>query len=498
MSPAARRRRLLIALVAAIAAVVALAMLERARHGITITDLAVGDTPATLYRATDTAGDAPLAVIAHGFGGSRQMMEAMSLTLARAGMAVVAFDFHGQGRSRLPMSPDAFPNEAGSSGTTVQLVRQTLQVIDAAEALPGLRGPAALIGHSMATDILVRVAAQRPGIKSVALISAFSREITPQAPARLLILSGQREGRLREVALEALAQVTPSPQEGQTVKADGIERRAAVAPWVGHAGVLWSPTTLRELRDWLAPGASAVAVTGPWIVVLLTALVALVGPASALLPTARRPAPSVGWRFFLILLAAPALPAALAAVALGESVLGFAGFGRIALFFGVWGAVQLALLAHYRRLDWRIDPAALALLLAGSLLYALAMDRYAAAFLPTGPRLGLMAVLAAGTVPFMLAHAHLAKGARFWRRGLLAVVPLIALGGAMAAAPQKLGLSFTVAPVFLLFLLVFGLMGRWVGRRSGPATVGLGLGIVLAWAIAATTPLFGAASRLVY
>lgn len=501
LSRAARRWRLLVAVLALALGALSVVMLERARLGIEITPMEIGPTQATLYRAEGVAV-APLVVVAHGFGGSRQMMEAISLTLARAGMAVVSFDFHGQGRSPLPMSPDAFPNEQGSSGTTAQLVRQTLQVMDAAEALPGIRGPAALVGHSMATDIIVRASGQRALAGPVALISAYSRQITPKEPERLLILSGEREGRLREVALEALHQLDPSALEGQTVREGPVERRVVASPWVGHVGVLWSPTSLRELRDWLAGGNGAsevpVAATGPWILLLLTSVVALVWPVSALLPNRKRAAPKVGVGFFLLLLGAPALPAALASLGFGESLLGFAGFGRIALFFGVWGGVQLAVLAHYRGLDARIDLPALLLLLASAGLYVLAMDRYGAAFVATGPRLGLTAVLALGTVPFMLGHVHLARGARFWRRALLAVVPLLALGGAMAAAPQKLGLSFTVAPVFLLFLLVFGLMGRWIGRRSGPGTVGLGLGLVLAWAIAATTPLFGAASRLVY
>ncbi|MCE6949827.1 alpha/beta hydrolase [Cereibacter sphaeroides] len=497
MSVSTRSVRLAAAVLALAAVILSVAMLERARSGIERTAFPVGDTPATLYRP-EGAAEAPLAVVAHGFGGSRQMMEAISLSLARAGMAVVSFDFHGQGRSRLPMSPDAFPNERGSSGTTVQLMRQTLQVIEAAEALPGMRGPAALVGHSMATDILVRAARERGAIGPVALISAYSRQVTPETPAKLLILSGQREGGLREVALEMVHQVAPAAAEGETVRAGAVERRAAVSPWVGHAGVLWSPATLRELRDWLAPGAAPVAATGPWILLLLGALVALAWPVAGLLPDRRRPAPEAGWRFFLVLLLLPALPAAMAALQFGGSVLGFAGFGRIALFFGVWGAVQLALLAHYPGLELRIDWPALGALLAASLAFALAMDRYAAAFLPTGPRIALTALLAAGTLPFMLAHAQLAHGARLWRRALLALVPILTLGGAMAAEPERLGLSFTVAPVFLLFLLVFGLMGRWIGGRTGPATVGVGLGIVLAWSIAASTPLFGASSTLVY
>ncbi|PTE23038.1 lysophospholipase [Cereibacter changlensis JA139] len=492
------RRRMALACVAALLALLSLTMLERARSGLELRHLRIGDTRATLYRLDD-ATPRPLVVIAHGFAGSRQMMESIALTLARAGLAVVSFDFVGQGRSPLGMSPDVTEIE----GTTVQLVAQTRAVIAAAEALPGVEGPAALLGHSMATDILVRTARELPEVDTVALISMYSDVITPEHPARLLILSGAHEARLREIALEAVAQVAPAP-EAETVTAGEVRRRAVAAPYVGHVGVLWSPTTLRETRDWLTaaaglPASTAMAFTGPWIALLLAAIVALAWPLAALPPPRPTPPLPVGRGLFLALLLAPAIPAASAALAFAEPLLGLAAFGRLALFFGIWGGIQLAVLRHYHRLPLRFDGQAFALLLAWALgAFALALDRYGAAFLPTGPRLPLMLVLCAGTIPFMLAKCQLAHGAPLWRRALLALVPLVALAATMFAAPGQMGLLFTVIPVFVLFLMVFGLMARWFAPRSGPLTLGLALGIILAWSIAASTPLFTAQSTLLY
>ena len=61
----------------------------------------------------------------------------------------------------------------------------------------------------------------------------------------------------------------------------------------------------------------------------------------------------------------------------------------------------------------------------------------------------------------------------------------------MLLAP-RLGIAFTVLPVMVLFWCVYGLAGRWVAARTGPATSGLALGLILAWAIAASTPLVAA------
>ncbi|WP_300971742.1 alpha/beta fold hydrolase [Thiocapsa sp.] len=44
----------------------------------------------------------PVVVIAHGFAGSRQMMQAYAVTLARNGYLAVTFDFPGHGRNSTP------------------------------------------------------------------------------------------------------------------------------------------------------------------------------------------------------------------------------------------------------------------------------------------------------------------------------------------------------------------------------------------------------------
>ena len=62
--------------------------LEGARSGLTITPLMVGATPATVYRSAG-APAAPAVVIAHGFAGSHQLMDAYALTLAQAGYVAV-------------------------------------------------------------------------------------------------------------------------------------------------------------------------------------------------------------------------------------------------------------------------------------------------------------------------------------------------------------------------------------------------------------------------
>ena len=291
-------------------AALALWQLERPRAGLQIETLRIGTTPATLYSA---AAEGPLVVVAHGFAGSRQIMQAYSLTLARAGYRALAFDFEGHGRNPVPMSGDV----TEVAGTTQRLVDQTLAVVAAGRDRTGWDGPVALLGHSMATDVIVRAAAQGTADENAALpevgaaaapqvadigpvvaISMFSQAVTSTHPKDLLMITGQWEPPLRRFAREAMAMVDPEAGEGETARAGDVRRRAVVAPYVEHVGVLYSPTGLRAAVDWLdaaygraTSSGAPVAAIGPWLVLLLGAIVALTGPAARLLPARAGPRP---------------------------------------------------------------------------------------------------------------------------------------------------------------------------------------------------------------
>jgi len=49
-----------------------------------------------------------------------------------------------------------------------------------------------------------------------------------------------------------------------------------------------------------------------------------------------------------------------------------------------------------------------------------------------------------------------------------------------------------IAPVLVLFFVIFGPMGRHVAQRAGPLAPGLALGVVLGWALGVSFPLFQA------
>ncbi len=460
-------------------------MLERGRAGLVITDLAVGTTPATLYHQPGSAG--PLVVVAHGFAGSRQLMLAYSLTLAQSGYSVLSFDFEGHGRNPVPMSGDVGAIE----GTTRRLVDETLRVLAAGRALPEVGQGVALLGHSMATDIIARAAIADGAVDAVVGISMFSQAVTAELPSRLLVISGQWEGMLRAAALTMARLVDPAAVEGATVTAGDVTRRVVVAPGVEHVGVLYSGTGLREARNWLdaafgRESTGPVGQPGLWILLLLAGIVVLFRPLAGLLPVG--PArPVVPARRFWAAVLLPAVVVPLVAVFVYRPFLPVLVADYLMIHLALYGAVQLAILRVWPlpRVVW---VAALALVVWGLAVFGLAIDRYAASFVPTVQRLGIIAALMVGTVPFMLADSLVAVGG--WRRLIARLMFVASLAAAAFMDLERLLFVLIILPVIGLFFLILGPLGRWVARISGVGAAGLGLGIILAWALGVSFPLF--------
>lgn len=481
------------ALAAVLAIALALFLLEQPRAGLEIRDIRAGQTPVTIMQEPGAAG--PLVVIAHGFAGSRQLMSAYQLTLAQAGYVTASFDFEGHGRNPVPMSGDV----TAVDGTTQLLMDEMERVTDAALEATEAAPQVALLGHSMASDIVVRQGIRDDRVEAIVAISLFSQAVTEEAPENLLIINGQWEGMLREEARRVLAPFDAG--EGETVgtPGEGFARRAVSAPFVEHVGVLYSPTALEAARDWLdrtfgrTPSEAPVAAIGPAILLALFGVVLLARPLSATLPEGPHPAHPSPARFW-VMAAGPALATPLLLAPFEARFLPVLVADYLALHLAVYGALVLALAAWARALPplrgwiWGLALAAYGLIAFGGIL-----DRYVASFVPVAGRIPVMAAILPGAILAMLADATLLEAgrARLWRRWTARLLFLISLGIAVALDFERLFFLLIILPVILLFYLSFGVMGGWIGRRTGSvAAMGLGLGIILGWALGVTFPLF--------
>ena len=497
-------------LVVAILALAAIAgslwQLARTTDGLVIETTAIGSTPATIFRPAD-GGRTPVVVIAHGFAGSQQLMRPFAITFARNGLTAVTFDFLGHGRNPSPLTGSI----TEVSGATAALVAQTAQVVAFAKTLGD--GRVAILGHSMATDIVVRVAEADPGIAATVAVSMFSPAVTATAPKNLLTIVGAWEPGLKQEALRVTGLVSaPLPAEpGVTYGSveNGSARRMAIAPDVEHVSVLYSQTSAREAQAWLdaafarpATGASYADARGGWVLLLLAGIVALMRPVAALLPVVAAVPVGGGmpWRrLALPLLAATAatplilrvVPTDFLPVLVGDYLaVHFALFGVIlavaARLFG--GAPPAAAPTSLPRLI--LAAAVFALATTGGL--ALALDAQVTAFIPGSNRWPLVLALLAGTLSFFLALEWTTHGPQAARGGYVAakIAFLLSLGLAVGLDFEHLFFLAIILPVVLLFFIVTGLFSRWAYRRTHhPAVAAVANAVLFAWAIGVTFPL---------
>lgn len=153
----------------------------------------IGSIPATIFRPQLMPGAGqqarPVVVIAHGFAGSQQLMQPIALTLARNGYIAVTFDFAGHGRNT-----EAMPGGvADLSRSTQALLAVIGQVVAFARALPGADSRLALVGHSMASDLVVAYAMTDPSVAATGALSLFGRDVTADSPKNLLVIDGAWE-----------------------------------------------------------------------------------------------------------------------------------------------------------------------------------------------------------------------------------------------------------------------------------------------------------------
>lgn len=284
-----------------------------ATDGLTITSAHVGPTPVTIFRQS-TGNSAPIVVIAHGFAGSQQLMQPFALTLARNGYIAVTFDFLGHGRNPAPL-PGGIVNLDASNQA---LLGELGEVVAYARGLSFGDGRLALLGHSMASDIVVRYAEAHPDMEATVALSMFSPSVTALSPRNLLVIDGALEpAMLKDEAFRVVAMANNGTAQERVTYGDfarGAARRVALAAGVEHIGVLYSRESLSEALAWLIEafnhrGAGFEDARGPWLGLLFFGLVALARPLSGFLPQAASAPLGWGppWRRLLPIAIAPAV-----------------------------------------------------------------------------------------------------------------------------------------------------------------------------------------------
>lgn len=500
-------RGLLLAILALGAISLALVKLIGATSGLSVTTVDIAGTPATIYRPQD-GRSAPTIVIAHGFAGSRELMQPFAITLARNGYVAITFDFLGHGKNPHPLRGSI----TDANGATKALVDQLDTIVAYARTAPGGDGKVALLGHSMASDIVVREAMAHPDITATVAVSMFAPGLTATSPRDLLVIAGALEPQvLKDQGIKAAAMVSHGPVATRTTYgnlADGTARRVSFSSGVEHIGVLYSADSQREALDWMDAvfdhhGSGYLEVRGRWLGLLFLGLVVLARPLLGLLPRVTPEPRGAGlrWRRLVPVAIAPAILTPLILWKAPTHVLPLLLGDYLAAHFLVYGLLTAAGLWLVRDRGARpqvpISAARFALGFAVLALYSILafgwpIDLFVASFMPIPARMPLILAMLVGTLPYFLADEWLTRGATA-PRGAYAFTKLcflVSLAIAVALNLQKLFFLIIIAAVILLFFVIYGLFSAWTYRATRhPLIGGLSIGFAFAWAIAVTFPL---------
>ncbi len=486
--------------------------LESATAGLTITHAYVGETPVTVFRA-ENAGPSPVVVIAHGFAGSQQLMQPFATTLARNGFIAVTYDNLGHGRNPEPLRGDVTKIE---EGPTPRLVAQFGRVADFAKSLPGADGRIAVLAHSMTTDIVIRYAQAHPEVAATVAVSMFSPVVTPTSPRNLGVIVGNNEpGKLKDEGARVVRMVSGGEAVPGVIYgsfADGTARRVTYSPGVEHLGVLFSPESMAQARDWLdrAFGMQSAAggytdARGPYLGLLFFGLTLLAWPLASLLPRVSEPpeGAGLGWRSLLPIAIAPAILTPLILWKMPTNFLQTVVADYITLHFGLYGLLTFAAVwigtrgdlssAFKVRTNYLALAAAAALIAAYSILaFGLALNSYALSFFPIPERIPLFFAVVCGTMSFFVADEWLTRGqgAAWGGYAITKVLFLVSLALAVWLNPNKLFFLIFIIPIVLTFFIIYGLFSNWAYRRTGnPLAGGAANALAFAWAIAVTFPM---------
>jgi hypothetical protein len=434
-------------------------------------------------------------------------MQPFAETLACNGYITVTFDFLGHGRNPHPMRGDITEGKT----ITAALLAELTDVAAAARKLSGSDGQLAALGHSMASDIVVRFAQASPDVEATVAVSVFSPVVTATSPRNLLVIVGalepamlSNEG-LRIVNLTAGGAAVAGETYGQFT--DGTARKLALARSVEHIGVLYSHDSMVESLRWLnaafgKQGEGFIDSRGRWLALVFLGLVVLAWPLSSLLPVASEmPAGAdLGWKPLLIAAFAPALLTPLILWKLPTDFLPILLGDYLTLHFLLYGVLTAMALLYLRSnrsaglpVSWKCIAIATPAVAAYNIIaFGLPIDAYVFSFLPIPARLPLIAAIACGTLPYFIADEWLTRG-KDARRGAYALTKfcfLLSLAIAVALNPMKLFFLAIIVPAILFLFLAFGLVSRWsYAATRHPLPGALANAAVFAWGIGVTFPM---------
>ena len=425
-------------------------------------------------------------IICHGYAGSKEMMRQLAFDISNAGSNAVIFDFIGHGSS----SQKLVNNPTELSGTTQQLVDQLIGIIKFLKTKYGGEIKINLVGHSMASDIVIR-ASENQNISSIAAISPYSTKVTSNFPKDLLLTSGQFERHLREHSLKFTQLVDPDADENIEYSNGTIRRKASYTKYTGHVSVIYSPHTSREIIEWFDLTNYERSIWATHIIwILLSLTIITYGLSRLQFSKAKYHEKQKLSSIRLTIVSVTSLAIAFFSGLLDYQPFSLFGFGSIAAYFGLYGLAILILCKEARDNLENFSLYSFLKLAVAFLFLAILINQFIGSYYITNHRLYAFLIMIIPITIFCVAIENLIAFSSTALAVLIRIMPIIGFSILLAIFPNKYGVMFTTVPIYIFYFLVFGYIGKFQRNQIGSYTTGATNGIFLTFAFAATNPIF--------
>jgi pimeloyl-ACP methyl ester carboxylesterase len=489
--------------------------------------------PVLAFEPEEAKPQSPAMLVAHGFSGNKELMQAIGVEVARHGLRTFMVDFPGHGASKTAsVTPQQdFSNVVAANVRQLERIYQHVR-----QKFP--KAEVGVLGHSMGSGAVLNFAAGRPELAAAIPISVAGIQPASRTnPKNMLLLVGERDvpiclSSATEIFEKATGQANPGPEKTVGNFADGSARRFKILPKLDHITILFATSTMREISQWLEKSFGVVhsAQAGGvdrlrWTGLGLASAFAAFFPYSALLTQLldlkakpEKPALSASQTRPLnrtlavaVMTASPFISVLvwnklkvprLVRLQLGDYIMAFFGLGGVVAWAGLAGSqgkrLNLGRMSQAARgnlnqkaLSWAILPLGL-----WAFVYA-TLGRFSRrtwyGFSLTPARARAMTTITAGLLPYFLANELVYRQIGGWKGYGLSLVSKFSLVAALILAVRlKPELSFLVIllPAMVLTFILFELYAMWQYRQGRDfVTTGVFQALVFAWIISALFPL---------
>ncbi|HET8912731.1 MAG TPA: alpha/beta fold hydrolase, partial [Ktedonobacteraceae bacterium] len=220
-----------------------------------------GKLPVTVLKLQPIGGDTSLvAIVAHGFSGSKELMTSYGVELARAGITTYLFDFPGHGESPTTLPTNDYTQNGAVNQQTLDEVVNYSRSHNNATTHPRI----VLLGHSMGSAAVGDYVMAHPGtpdLLATILVSPVGQEYpTTTWPRNLLLLVGQND--LPETIPDSRRMLQEGCNLPQTLAqnsdtfecgnpTNGTARRLVILPNLNHITILNASNAFQETLQWL-------------------------------------------------------------------------------------------------------------------------------------------------------------------------------------------------------------------------------------------------------